>query len=58
MAERTAGGLLLALIATTLFAASQVSPGPKANRAVWLDDVAAAQAESRRTGKPIFAVLH
>jgi len=53
MAGRTAAGLLLALFAT-----AHLSSGSKTNRAAWLDDVAAAQTEARRTGKPIFAVLH
>lgn len=41
----------LALVPTAL-------PEQKAAQPRWLDDVAAAQAEARRAGKPIFAVLH
>ena len=45
------------VLVTMLALAPAVTPVQK-DKLLWLDDVAAAQAESRRSGKPIFTVLH
>jgi len=42
----------------TLLALAPTGTPVQKEKPRWLDDVDAAQAESRRSGKPIFAVLH
>ena len=46
------------LILVAAFALAPAGTSVQKDKPRWLGDVAAAQTESRRTGKPIFAVLH
>ena len=48
----------LALVFVSLLTLAPAGTSVQRDKPRWLDDVAAAQAESRLTGKPIFAVLH